>query len=110
MTTQPEGQPPVGTCSDTPEHLHQQLQSRVTLDLRRPDKLSAVRTNQYSLDPPFMMPILLMVSQPFRMTCAEIPGFRVYLKKRSSKVCYKAGLKRKKEKRVTKEKVISTTV
>lgn len=34
------------------------------------DKLSAVRTNQYSLDPPFMMPMLLMVSQPFRMTYA----------------------------------------
>lgn len=32
------------------------------------DRFSAVSTNQYSLEPPFMMPILLMVSQPFRMT------------------------------------------
>lgn len=36
MTTQPEGQPPVGPCSDTPEHLHHQLQPRVALDLRWP--------------------------------------------------------------------------
>lgn len=32
------------------------------------DRFSAVSTNQYSLEPPFMMPILLIVSQPFRMT------------------------------------------
>lgn len=32
------------------------------------DRLSAVRTNQYSLAPPFMMPMLLMVSQPFLIT------------------------------------------
>lgn len=32
------------------------------------DRFSAVSTNQYSLEPPFIMPILLMVSQPFRMT------------------------------------------
>ncbi|MCJ8746035.1 hypothetical protein PDJAM_G00137190, partial [Pangasius djambal] len=31
---------------------------------------SAVRTNQYSLDPPFMK-LMLMVSQPLRITCAE---------------------------------------
>ena len=29
---------------------------------------SAVRTNQYSLEPPFMM-LMLMVSQPFLITC-----------------------------------------
>lgn len=33
------------------------------------ERFSAVRTNQYSLEPPFMIPMLLMVSQPFRMTC-----------------------------------------
>lgn len=33
------------------------------------DRFSAVSTNQYSFDPPFMIPMLLMVSQPFRMTC-----------------------------------------
>lgn len=32
------------------------------------DRDSAVRTNQYSLAPPFMIPMLLMVSQPFLMT------------------------------------------
>lgn len=32
------------------------------------DRLSAVSTNQYSLAPPFMMLMLLMVSQPLRMT------------------------------------------
>lgn len=36
MTTQPEGQPPVGPRSDSPEHLQHQLQPRVALDLRRP--------------------------------------------------------------------------
>lgn len=32
------------------------------------ERFSAVRTNQYSLEPPFMMPMLLMVSQPLRIT------------------------------------------
>lgn len=32
------------------------------------DRDSAVRTNQYSLEPPFMM-LMLMVSQPFLITC-----------------------------------------
>lgn len=32
------------------------------------DRLSAVSTNQYSFAPPFMMLMLLMVSQPLRMT------------------------------------------
>lgn len=35
------------------------------------EKLSAVSTNQYSLAPPFMMLMLLMVSQPLRMTWVE---------------------------------------
>ena len=32
---------------------------------------SAVSTNQYSLEPPFMMLMLLMVSQPLRITCGH---------------------------------------
>lgn len=32
------------------------------------DSDSAVRMNQYSLEPPFMM-LMLMVSQPLRITC-----------------------------------------
>lgn len=35
------------------------------------ERLSAVSTNQYSLAPPFMMLMLLMVSQPLRMTCGK---------------------------------------
>ena len=35
------------------------------------ERLSAVSTNQYSLAPPFMMLMLLMVSQPLRMTWGE---------------------------------------
>lgn len=33
------------------------------------DRLSVERMNQNSLAPPFMMPMLVMVSQPLRMTC-----------------------------------------
>lgn len=35
------------------------------------DSDSAVRTNQYSLAPPFMMLMLLMVNQPFLITCVK---------------------------------------
>ena len=38
------------------------------------DRLSAVRTNQYSFAPPLMILMLLTVSQPLRMTCEEIWG------------------------------------
>lgn len=41
------------------------------------DRLSAVRINQYSLAPPFMKPMLLMVSQPLRMTCTTAKGKEV---------------------------------
>lgn len=34
------------------------------------DRFSAVRTNQYSFAPPFIIPMLLIVSHPFRMTCS----------------------------------------
>ncbi|XP_053825341.1 uncharacterized protein LOC128802801 isoform X2 [Vidua macroura] len=37
---------------------------------------SAVSTNQYSLEPPFMMLMLLMVSQPLRITCSTPGGGR----------------------------------
>lgn len=45
----------------------QHEQSRTSSSLYQ-DKLSAVKTNQYSLEPPFMMLMLLIVSQPRRMT------------------------------------------
>lgn len=38
------------------------------------DRLWAVRMNQYSLAPPFMMPMLLTISQPLRMTCTTVKG------------------------------------
>lgn len=38
------------------------------------DRLSAVRMNQYSLAPPFMMLMLLIVSQPLRITCTTAKG------------------------------------
>lgn len=41
------------------------------------DRLSAVRINQYPLAPPFMKPMLLMVSQPLRMTCTTAKGKEV---------------------------------
>lgn len=52
MTTQPEGQPPVGNRSDTPEHLRQQLQPRVTLDLRQPVSNQAAYCNPPRVKPP----------------------------------------------------------
>lgn len=41
------------------------------------DRDSAVRTNQYSFDPPFMM-LMLIVSQPFLITCNVRRKYRRY--------------------------------
>lgn len=56
-----------------PPYPHQMPKTQVRVELLTSSSLyqerfSAVRTNQYSLEPPFMIPMLLMVSQPFRMT------------------------------------------
>lgn len=43
-------------------------EERLTSSSLNQERLSAVSTNQYSLAPPFMMLMLLIVSQPLRMT------------------------------------------
>lgn len=48
--------------------------SVLTLSSLNQDRLSAVRTNQYSLAPPLMILMLLMVSQPLRMTYRGVRG------------------------------------
>lgn len=42
---------------------------RLTESSLNQDKVCVVRMNQYFLAPPFMKPMLLMVSQPLRMIC-----------------------------------------
>lgn len=69
MTTQPEGQPPVGNRSDTPEHLHQQLQPRVTLDLRRPVSNQAAYCNPPRVKP--TLPIKYNKTHCWNFYCAS---------------------------------------
>lgn len=69
MTTQPEGQPPVGNRSDTPEHRHQQLQPRVTLDLRWPVSNQAVYCNPPRVKP--TLPIKYNKTHCWNFYCAS---------------------------------------